>query len=209
MLQDLDTTEPLRIARAVSDLQLDYVVITSVTRDDLVDGGASFFAKTVMKIKEMSPDCGVELLIPDFQSNMQALGTIVLLPIDVLAHNLETVPALYPRVRPQANYWRSLQLLEKAKDWSGSRFLTKSGLMLGLGETRDEVLKTMIDLKEIRCDSITLGQYLQPSAQQVQVARYVRPYEFEMLRLEALKMGFNHFESGPLVRSSYRAGNTR
>jgi lipoic acid synthetase len=208
-LRDPDPTEPIRIAKAVSDLQLDYVIITSVTRDDLADGGASFFAQTVMQIKKTSPDCGIELLIPDFQGDVEALRTIVLLPIDVLAHNLETVPSLYPRVRPQASYWRSLHLLEVTKTWSKERFLTKSGLMLGLGETQDAVLKTLIDLKEIGCDSVTLGQYLQPSNKQLPVERYAKPHEFEFLRQEALKMGFNHFESGPLVRSSYRANNVR
>ena len=204
-----DTTEPLRIAKAVSELQLDYVIITSVTRDDLADGGASCFARTVMQIKEMSPECGIELLIPDLQGDMEALRTIVLLPINVLAHNLETVPSLYPVVRPGANYWRSLRLLERAKTWSKNRFLTKSGIMLGLGETQDAVLKTMIDLREIQCDSITLGQYLQPSSRQLPVERYLKPHEFEFLKREALRMGFNHFESGPFVRSSYRAANMR
>jgi len=202
----LDLGEPERLAAAVVELGLEYVVITSVTRDDLPDGGASHFAGTVWRTKKVRPGCRIEVLIPDFQGSSEALDTVASSPIDVLAHNLETVPSLYHKVRPQADYGLSLDLLRRAKASSQGRFPTKSGLMLGLGETPGEVLQTLRDLKEVDCDIITLGQYLRPSSGQLPVAGYLDPSEFESYKLEALKIGFGHVESGPLVRSSYHAG---
>ncbi len=201
-----DSAEPDRLAAAVAHLGLDYVVITSVTRDDLRDGGAAHFAATVWSVKTARPGCRVEVLVPDLRGSFKALSSVASSPIDVLAHNLETVPSLYHPVRPQADYRLSLDLLRRAKSISRGRFATKSGMMLGLGETSREVLRTLRDLKEADCDIITLGQYLQPSKNSLPVAGYLDPSEFECYRREALKMGFRHVEAGPLVRSSYHAG---
>ena len=200
----VDPEEPRRVAGAVSALGLRHVVITSVDRDDLPDGGASQFARTAEAIKETVPGCSVEVLIPDFQGNEAALRTVLEAPIDVLNHNVETVPRLYRRVRPGARYERSLELLDRAKRIRPD-VRTKTGLMLGLGEERPEVVGVLRDLVAIRCDILTLGQYLQPTARHLPVVRYVPPEEFSELRKEALAMGFRYVESGPLVRSSYHA----
>ncbi|MFZ3062349.1 MAG: lipoyl synthase [Actinomycetota bacterium] len=202
--EPVDASEPERVATAVRDLALRYVVITSVTRDNLPDGGAAHFAMTVYKIKELAPECKIELLIPDFKGNRQALEKVVASPIDVLAHNLETVPSLYPMVRDQADYSRSLAVLRTTKTIKADLPI-KSGLMLGLGETHAEVLGTLQDLRKVGCDLLTLGQYLQPSQKQLSVARYLDPSEFRFYQEEALKMDFRHVESGPFVRSSYHA----
>ncbi len=201
--EGIDRDEPDRVARAVEELNLRYAVITSVTRDDLADGGASFFAATIRAIRERTPRCRVETLIPDFQGDAGALMTVLDAGPAVLNHNLETVPSLYPRVRPQADYRRSMELLARAKN---SAAVTKTGLMLGLGEGMDEVRSVLRDLRGIGCDILTLGQYLRPGKDHLPVEKYYRPDEFESLRDEALSMGFRRVIAGPLVRSSYRAG---
>lgn len=200
--EPLDLDEPKRVAKAVKTLNLRYAVITSVTRDDVPDGGASIFADTIHEIRKVMPDCHVEVLIPDFLGSRDSLNIVLEAKPEVLNHNLETVPQLYDRARPQANYRRSLKILEWAKQ-AGN--ITKSGLMLGLGETEDDVIHVMKDLREIECDILTLGQYLQPSASHLPIDRYVTPDEFMMYRREGKKLGFQHVEAGPLVRSSYHA----
>jgi lipoic acid synthetase len=192
------------VAQAVRALGLRYVVITSVTRDDLPDGGAAHFARTIQAIREDNPDCGVEVLIPDFQGSAEALRTVLAAGPDVLNHNLETVPRLYSQVRPQASYQRSLELLRRSRDL-GKGILTKSGLMVGLGETWDELLAVMADLRVVGCDLLTLGQYLRPSVAHLPISRYYTPQEFEALTREGRYLGFRHVEAGPLVRSSYHA----
>jgi len=199
-----DPGEPVRIAQAVKDLGLRYVVITSVTRDDLPDGGADFFAKTIKEIRAKIPHTLMEVLIPDFQGNKHALQTVIEAHPHVLNHNLETVPRLYPRVRPEADYERSLILLKRATHYQPS-IVTKSGLMLGLGEFPDEVEKTLQDLLDSGCSILTLGQYLQPTREHLKVERFIPPEEFDDWKKAALKMGFSEVASGPLVRSSYRA----
>jgi len=195
--QPVDREEPLRIAELVAELGLRHVVITSVTRDDLPDGGASHFAKTIALIRERTT-ATIEILTPDFfpQSPLQP---------DIFNHNIETVPRLYPLIRPFADYGRSLALLRKTK--AGNRDLvTKSGMMLGLGETHGEVLDTLQDLRDAECDVVTLGQYLQPSPRQRPVVAYISPERFEEYRIAGETMGFRRVIAGPLVRSSYRAG---
>ncbi len=199
-----DPAEPGRVADAVKNMGLEYAVITSVTRDDLPDGGAQFFAQTVHEIHNALPDAQAEVLIPDFQGNADALQTVLDSGIAVLNHNLETVPRLYPSVRPEAIYRRSLDLLSQAKKYNAA-IATKSGLMLGLGETSDEIRRTLEDLRNSGCDLLTLGQYLQPSASHLPVERFIHPDEFEMWRQTALEMGFAAVASGPFVRSSYHA----
>lgn len=179
-------------------------MVTSVNRDDLPDGGSAHFARTVFWIKTLNPGIRVEVLIPDFKGDQKALETVVRAGINILNHNMETVPRLYKRVRPGAVYERSLDILKAAKVIR-KEILTKSGLMLGVGETFDEVMDTLRDLRQINCDIVTLGQYLQPSLDQLPVERYVTPDEFQQLRVDAEKLGFRHVESGPLVRSSYHA----
>ncbi|HEY1292539.1 MAG TPA: lipoyl synthase [Chloroflexota bacterium] len=200
----VDWTEPQRLAEAVARLGLRHVVITSVTRDDLADGGAEIFAMTIHALKARDPGLGVEVLIPDFQGNWDALATVMRAGPDILNHNLETVPRLYARVRPKAIYRQSLELLQRAKQLS-PRTPTKSGLMLGLGETRDELVRVLQDLRAHAVDVVTLGQYLRPSLRHLPVERFVAPAEFEDLKVIARGMGFRHVESGPLVRSSYHA----
>jgi lipoic acid synthetase len=200
----VDPYEPQRVAEGVLRLGLRHVVVTSVDRDDLPDGGASQFARTAEAIKARVPDCAVEVLVPDFKGDEAAIDAVVDAPIDVLNHNTETVPRLYKRVRPGAHYERSLSLLEHAKQRRPA-LLTKTGLMLGLGEERDELLAVFGDLAGVGCNILTLGQYLRPSSSQLPVARYVSPEEFAALRAEAMGFGFRHVESGPLVRSSYHA----
>ncbi len=200
----LDRAEPERVARAVQRLGLRHAVLTQVTRDDLPDGGAAIFAETIARIHALLPDCSVEALISDLLGDWDALATIMAARPEILNHNTETVPRLYRRVRPKARYERSLELLERAKALAPAR-PTKSGLMLGLGETRAELLEVFADLRAVGCDILTLGQYLQPTPKHLPIARYVPPEEFAELREAALALGFPHVESGPLVRSSYHA----
>jgi lipoic acid synthetase len=199
-----DPGEPARIAEAAQSMELRYVVITSVTRDDLPDGGASFFAETIKEIRKRMPEALVEVLIPDFQGNIDALHAVIKDHPDVLNHNLETVPRLYASVRPGAVYSRSLKLLRKAKNFDPT-IPTKSGLMLGLGEFPEEVEKTLEDLLYVGCSILTLGQYLQPTQKHLQVERFIHPEKFDSWRERALKMGFSKVASGPFVRSSYNA----
>jgi lipoyl synthase len=200
----LDTAEPERVAEAVERMGLRYVVITSVDRDDLGDGGASIFAETVRQIRRRLPACRIEVLIPDFQGKAATLEAVLDEGPDVLNHNIETVPRLYRVARPGGRYPRSLELLDRARHYA-PRIPTKSGLMVGLGEEWDEVVATIADLSGVGCRILTIGQYLSPSSAHLPVARYYHPDEFEMLRTIALNMGFGHVESGPLVRSSYHA----
>ena len=201
-----DPEEPSRVAEAVASLHLKYAVITSVTRDDLPDGGASLFSQTIQEIHRQSPGTRIEILIPDLQGNWTALAKILQAGPDVLNHNLETVPRLYPRVRPEAVYERSLELLRQSKIIS-SKTPTKSGVMLGLGETVDELRDTMRDLLKNGCDILTLGQYLQPSRSHLPVERFVPPEEFDSLKKEAMELGFKGVASSPTVRSSFEASS--
>jgi len=200
----LDATEPEHVATVVSAMQLDYCVLTSVTRDDLPDQGADHIARTIETIHQRLPLCKLEMLIPDFRGEAARVERVVNTPLAVLAHNMETVPRLYKQVRPGAVYERSLRVLEIAKEFRRD-ILTKSGLMLGLGETHEELLQVFRDLRRHDCNILTLGQYLQPTAEQLTVVRYVPPETFAKLREDALRLGFRHVESGPLVRSSYHA----
>lgn len=200
----VDYDEPRRVAEAVAALGLRYAVITSVNRDDRKDGGAELFALTITAIRERVPACGVEILIPDFQGSQAAMDTVLEAAPDVLNHNIETVPRLYRQVRLGARYERSLDLLAYSKR-ARPGIPTKSGLMLGLGETNAEVLEVMRDLAAHGVDILTLGQYLRPSLKHLPVLRYVAPEEFAELRRGGIEMGFRHVEAGPLVRSSYHA----
>jgi lipoic acid synthetase len=200
----VDAEEPRRVAEGVARLGLRHVVVTSVDRDDLADGGAAHFARTAEEIKKRVRDCTVEVLVPDFRPDAAAIDIVSDAPVDILNHNVETVPRLYKRVRPGAVYERSLALLERAKGRRAD-LLTKTGLMLGLGEAASEIRSVFADLHDIGCDIVTLGQYLQPSPQQLPVERYVPPEEFDGLREDAMRFGFRHVEAGPLVRSSYHA----
>lgn len=196
-----DPDEPGRVAEAVAYLQLRHAVITSVTRDDLPDGGASIFAETIRLIHENVPGCSVEVLIPDFGGNWDALDVVMNACPEVLNHNVETVARLYPAIRPQAVYERSLELLRRA----AGRARTKSGLMVGVGETWDEIIQTMHDLRSVGCEILTIGQYLAPSKDHAPIDRFYTPEEFDELRKLGMSMGFVQVVSGPLVRSSYRA----
>jgi len=200
----IDLVEPYRVAQAVRALGLDYVVITSVNRDDVESGGAEVFAACIKTIRRMDPGVRVEVLIPDFKGNWDALATVVQARPYVLNHNVETAPRLYKRVRPQARYERSLELIRRAKE-SMPEMLTKSGFMVGLGETNDELFAVMHDLRAHGCDIVTIGQYLRPSAQHLPVERYYEPSEYEAFRAFGRELGFTHVEAGPLVRSSYHA----
>jgi len=200
----VDPQEADKVAQAIAELGLSHAVITSVTRDDLADGGADQFAAVTHEIHNKSPDCRVELLIPDLQGNHEALGVILAAEPDLLGHNLETVPRLYQKARAGADYQRSLDLLAAAKRMAPD-IPTKSGLMLGMGEEVAEILAAMKDLRQVGCTMLTLGQYLQPTRDHLPIARYVDPAEFSELRLAGLEMGFAHVEAGPLVRSSYHA----
>ena len=199
-----DPTEPERVAAAVRQMGLRYVVITSVTRDDLPDGGAAFFAATIEAVHRQIPSAKVEVLIPDFQGNAEALQSVLEAGPDVLNHNIETVPRLYKLVRPQARYKRSLQLLSRVQKYAPGLPI-KSGLMLGLGESSEEIRSTLKDLIGAGCRILTLGQYLQPSKAHLPVKRFVSPAEFENWKNIALEMGFCEVASGPFVRSSYHA----
>lgn len=200
----MDADEPRRLAEAVQALQLQHVVITAVARDDLADGGAAHFAASAMAVKQLNPSTRVEVLIPDFRGREDALNAVIDAPIEVLGHNVETVPRLYDRVRPGSIYARSLQVLARGKQRRPA-LVTKTGLMLGLGESAGELAAVFADLQAIRCDVVTLGQYLRPSLQQLPVERYLPPEEFASLRARALSFGFRHVEAGPFVRSSYHA----
>jgi lipoic acid synthetase len=204
----LDPEEPERVAEAAAELSLSHAVVTSVNRDDLPDGGASHFAATIRAIRRRKPDCTVEVLIPDFCGSREALDTVLAAQPEILNHNTETVPRLYRRVRPEARYEQSLELLSRADAFrreTGSAIKTKSGLMAGLGETSEELLATLSDLRGAGCDIATVGQYLQPHERRLPVEKYYTPEEFDFFRREGEAMGFLRVESGPLVRSSYHA----
>ncbi|MFN0171905.1 MAG: lipoyl synthase [Bryobacteraceae bacterium] len=203
---EVDQDEPRRVAEAVAALGLRFAVVTSVNRDDRKDGGAELFAQTIRAIRERVPGCGVEVLVPDFQGSRDAMKIVMEARPDVLNHNTETVPRLYRQVRLGARYPRSLEMLEYAKQLR-PEIPTKSGLMLGLGETMEEVTQVMRDLRAHQVDSLTLGQYLRPSAKHLPIVRYVSPAEFAELKALGQSMGFAHVESGPLVRSSYHAAD--
>jgi len=197
-----DPGEPDRVARAAAEMGLAYVVLTSVTRDDLADGGAAHFAATIAAVRRRLPRARVEVLIPDFQGNLEALAAVIAAGPDVINHNVETVPRLYPRVRPQADYRRSLQLLARV---AASGIPAKSGLMLGLGEDEGEVCTVLEDLRAAGCRILTLGQYLQPTPAHLPVVSWVTPEGFEAWRRRALALGFDEVAAAPLVRSSYHA----
>jgi len=200
----LDLDEPARVGDAVARMSLQHAVVTSVNRDELADGGAAIFAETIREIRRRSPGTTIEVLIPDFRGVVEALDVVLEARPEILNHNTETVPRLYPRVRPQAVYERSLEVLRHTKR-SAPDLVCKSGIMVGLGETRDEVLATMRDIREQGTDILTIGQYLRPSAQHLPIERYWSPEEFDGLRDAGMAMGYRHVESGPLVRSSYHA----
>ena len=204
---ELDLREPERVAQAVHHLRLEHAVITSVNRDDLEDGGASIFAATIRRIRELLPGCTVEVLIPDFKGSSEALLKVLEARPDILNHNTETVPRLYREVRPGAKYERSLELLARAKRYDPT-MLTKSGLILGFGEEREELIQTMRDLRGVSCDILTLGQYLRPTnlPRHLPVVKHYSPEEFQELKIIGEALGFGHVEAGPLVRSSYHAG---
>jgi lipoic acid synthetase len=199
---EADREEPRRVADAVKLLKLRHVVVTSVNRDDLPDGGAALFADTIRRIRQENPPCTVEVLIPDFQGRQGDVEIVMQANPDILNHNIETVPRLFPSIRPQGKYRRSLEVLYWAKSMGGR---TKSGLMTGLGESADEIRQVMQDLRDAECEILTIGQYLRPTLQHAPVLRYYTPEEFEEFKQEGLALGFQHVESGPLVRSSYHA----
>jgi lipoic acid synthetase len=201
---ELDIGEPLRVAESVAQLQLRHAVITSVDRDDLRDGGAEIFARTIRAIRRSSPETTVEVLTPDFQGDRDAIRVVAEARPDIFNHNTETVPRLYSRIRPKAVYLNSLGLLRYVKE-SHPDMVTKSGVMVGLGETREELLHVFRDMRAHHVEVLTVGQYLRPSRKHAEVARFYRPEEFQELKRDALAMGFEHVESGPLVRSSYHA----
>ncbi|MDX6382841.1 MAG: lipoyl synthase [Blastocatellia bacterium] len=204
----LDADEPRHVAEAVRHLNLAHSVITSVNRDDLPDGGATHWAETIRQVRALNPDCKVEVLIPDFNGDEDALNTVLEARPDVLNHNTETIARLYRRVRPDADYQQSLTLIRRAADWrdrTQNGMITKSGIMVGLGETFDEVVELMKHLHAASCDVMTIGQYLQPQPRRLPVERYVTPAEFDRWRDIGLEMGFKHVQSSPLTRSSYHA----
>jgi lipoic acid synthetase len=200
----VDAREPMRVAQAVRRMGVGHAVVTSVNRDDEADGGAAIFAATIRWIRRLSPGTSVEVLIPDFMGDWDALATVMAARPEILNHNTETVPRLYPRVRPKARYERSLELLRRARDLAPDG-ITKTGVMVGLGETRHELLLVMTDIADAGCDVLTVGQYLRPSVKHAPVERYYRPEEFEELAEEGRRLGLRHVEAGPLVRSSYHA----
>ncbi len=198
----VDWREPGRVAEAVQALDLRHAVITSVNRDELDDGGAAMFAETIRAIRRRLPSCTVETLVPDFQGNRDAVETVLTANPDVFNHNIETIPRLFSEVRPQGNYDRSLRVLSQAGE---RKMRTKSGLMVGMGETHEEIFSVLRDLRSVECDVVSIGQYLQPTKAHRAVARYYALEEFDAIRLRGMALGFHHVESGPLVRSSYRA----
>jgi lipoic acid synthetase len=199
-----DLEEPTRVAEAVHTLGLSYCVITSVTRDDLTDGGAGHFAATIEALHKKNPQTLIEVLIPDFQGDSQSLGTVLATEPEVLNHNLETVERLYPIVRPEAGYQRSLEVLRQSKAMAPG-MVTKCGIMVGLGETGEELTRLFTDLRQTGCDILTIGQYLQPSRSYLEVARFIPPEEFTAMEQQALALGFGAVAAGPFVRSSYQA----
>jgi lipoic acid synthetase len=203
----VDQAEPARVADAIRALDLAYVVVTSVDRDDLADGGASIFAATIVETRARRPECRIEVLIPDFQGNESALRTVLDARPDILNHNTETVPRLYRMARSGGRYTRTLELLERSRRYAPD-IPTKTGLMVGLGEEHGEITQTLQDLRRVGCEILTIGQYLRPSAEHAPMVRYYHPDEFRALKQAALEMGFVHVESGPLVRSSYHAHET-
>ena len=200
----IDFDEPKNIAESVKNLGLSYAVITSVTRDDLEDGGADLFFNTITEIKHMNPECQVEVLIPDFNGNIDALNKLLLAQPVMLNHNIEVVSSLFPTMRSQGNYDQSLQILKESRRLHPN-IPTKSGFMIGLGETTNEIRRLLDDLRMVHVDYLTIGQYLQPTTKHAKVQKYYTPSEFDYLKEKALEKGFIHVESGPLVRSSYRA----
>ena len=202
--EGLDTDEPRRVAEAVQEMGITHAVITSVDRDDLPDGGAAIFAATIRQVKELSPGCAVEVLTPDFQGSRESIRTVLEAGPEVFNHNIETVPRLFPRVRPKSAYQRSLGVLEAAAELAPEGRV-KSGLMVGLGESMEEVKEVLRDLRDHRVRLVTIGQYLRPSLKHIRCDRFWRPEEFLELREYGMGLGFDHVESGPLVRSSYHA----
>ena len=200
----LDIKEPGHIAEAVRDLNLKYVVITSVTRDDIEDGGARHFANVLAEIKKLSPDVRIEVLTPDFKGNTDAIDTVIKASPNVFNHNIETVPELYNKARPMAKYERSIEFLKYIKD-KEPKMLTKTGLMVGLGETKEQLVRVFKDLKDINCDIVTIGQYIQPSKKHLEVVKYYEPYEYDELTSIAKEIGIKHTFFSPLTRSSYKA----
>lgn len=201
--EPLNLDEPKKIADAVQKLELNYVVITSVTRDDLSDGGAGHFANVIKEVRSLAPNVQIEVLTPDFKGDKDAIDIVISANPDVFNHNIETVPSLYKKARPQANYQRSLDFLEYIK--LNSNILTKTGLMVGLGETKEELIQTFEDLVRIKCDIVTIGQYIAPTKEHLPVDRYYEPKEYDELTSIARKMGIKHTFFSPLTRSSYKA----
>ncbi len=201
--EPLNELEPKKVADAVQKLGLSYVVITSVTRDDLLDGGAEHFANVIKEIRNLSPNAKIEVLTPDFQGRKESIDTVINAAPDVFNHNIETVPSLYRKARPQANYQRSLDFLGYIKQTSN--ILTKTGLMVGLGETKEELIQTFEDLAKIKCDIVTIGQYIAPTKEHLDVARFYEPQEYDELAKIAQKIGIKHTLFSPLTRSSYKA----
>ena len=200
----LDLEEPIRLAKTVQTLGLKYAVITSVNRDDLPDGGAFIFGQCIRQVKKLSPSCKVEVLTPDFEGNWDSLKTVLDSKPDTFNHNIETVRRIFPKVRAKGNYELSLELLHKAKEIQAN-LITKSGIMVGLGETKDEIIRTMKDLRSVNCNLLTIGQYLRPSTKHTPILKWYTPKEFKELEEIGLSLGFSHVASGPLVRSSYHA----
>jgi len=200
----LNPNEPKDVADSVKKLGLKYAVVTSVTRDDLKDGGASVFYDAVKEIKKLNSSCRVEVLIPDFKGDREALQTVIDAKPDVINHNIEVVEKLFPEIRPQGNYKTSLELLKNIKKIN-KNMTTKSGFMMGLGESKEQIIKTMQDLRKVRVDFLTIGQYLQPTREHFEIKKYYTPEEFNEFKKIAIDLGFAHVESGPLVRSSYHA----
>lgn len=202
----LDPLEPLHVAEVIKEMGLKHAVVTSVNRDELFDGGANHFAKVIREIRKLNPECRVEVLIPDFCGNRDSIQIILDEIPNILNHNIETVPHLYKRVRPDAKYNQSLEVIKTASSWSKEKpMLTKSGLMVGLGETKEMLVDTFRDLSENGCEILTIGQYLRPTEKHLPIEKYYHPDEFQELKEIALGFGFKHVESGPFVRSSYHA----
>lgn len=201
---NLDTEEPQHVAEAVKDLNLKYVVITSVTRDDIEDGGASHFSNVINEIRKVSPAVRIEVLTPDFEGNKNSIDTVIKASPNVFNHNIETVPELYKKARPMAKYERSIEFLKYVKE-KEPKMLTKTGLMVGLGETKEQLVRVFEDLKEINCDIVTIGQYIQPSKKHLEVVRYYEPSEYDELTSIAKEIGIKHTFFSPLTRSSYKA----
>ena len=202
----LDQTEPKRLARAVKEMGLKHVVVTSVTRDDLNDGGAIQFIRTIQQVRALTPHTTIEILTPDFKGAAEPIKELVRTRPDIFNHNIETIPRLYKTVRPQADYKRSLRLLESVKDMN-NQIYTKSGIMVGLGEEEAEVIKVMEELRVIKCDILTIGQYLQPGREHLPVVQYIKPEQFERYKEYGLSIGFKYITSGPFVRSSFHAAD--